>query len=448
MTKYKYWFLVVLLTATVITVAIDLAQSGYRWQMLPVYVSSLLLLLSLVLVKLKIALPLLFPVMAGVGIVSLLATAICSYLYPIFTFPAPTGRYAVGTTSIHLIDRSRLELCTTPKSFRELVIQVWYPTANNNAPKAAYLNNARLTASGTFSHLGAISTHAVRDVPIATAKTAYPVILYTPSWNGYQTDNTFGTQELASHGFVVIGLEHPCSVPMAIYPNGRVIHSNLSADYTSSDAALAKLLRVGAEQLVLRTQDIVFVLDRLPQIASNKLFNNTFNLDKVGIFGHSFGGAAAAQACSIDRRLKAGMNMDGLLFGSAAQQGASQPFFFMQSDYPRPTPADLNSPNGSFRRSKLTDAWGYQQRDRWFQTHGGYDLKLLDSAHMNFSDYPLRSRFKNGGGKISHDLAMKIVNEYTVAFFDRELNGNHSSLLERQSGSPFPEVLFYNYFQR
>lgn len=449
MTKYKYLVLIALLSATVMQIAIELAKGSYRWQMLPVSFSSLLLLSSLVLLKLKRELPLLFPVVAGLGVVSLVATAMFSYLYPIFTLPIPTGRYAVGTTSIHLIDKSRIELCDpTTKSARELVVRVWYPTASHNGTKAPYLDNKRLIPSGVFSHLGLIQTNAVRDVPIATTKTPYPVILYTPSWNGYKTDNTFQTEELASHGFVVIGLEHPCSVPMAIYPNGRVIYSNLSADYTSSDAALAKLLQVGERQLALRTQDIAFVLDRLPQIASTTPFNGNLNLDKIGIFGHSFGGAAAAQACSIDPRLKAGMNMDGLLFGSAAQQGASQPFFFMQSDYPRPQPADLNSPKGSFRRAKQTDAWGYQQRDRWFKNHGGYELKLLKSAHMNFSDYPLRARIANGGGKISHNRAMKIINQYTVAFFDRELNGNRSSLLDRQFGSPFPEVIFYNYNRR
>jgi Platelet-activating factor acetylhydrolase, isoform II len=448
MTRYKYWFLVALLTTTVIAAALDSYRSGYRWQMLPVYIASLLLLSSLVILKLKIVLPLLFPTVAGVGIVSLLTTAVFSYLDPSFTLPVPTGRHAVGTTSIHLIDRSRRELCDpAANSARELVLQVWYPTTSTNGTKVPYRHDARLNPSEVFSDVGAIQTNAIRDVPIATATAPYPVLLYTPSWSGYKTDNTFQTQDLASHGFVVIGLEHPCSVPIAIYPNGRKIYSNLSADYTSSDAALAKWLRVGAEQLALRTQDIAFVLDRLPQIASNKLFNHTLNLNKIGIFGHSFGGAAAAQACALDSRLKAGMNMDGLLFGSAAQQGASQPFFFMNSDYPRPTTADLNSPNGSLRRSKQTDAWGYQQRDRWFDNHGGYNLTILGSAHMNFSDLPLTSPHSRSGGSISTDLAMKIINEYTVAFFDLELNGKHSVLLDRSFGSPFVEVLFQNHFQ-
>lgn len=450
MNKFKYLLLAILSVAIVLSIAIGSLGGNYRWHPLPAFLASILPILStLVLPRLKIELPLLLTGLLGLGIVSLLATAILSYLNPIFTFPVPTGKYAVGTTSIDLVDKSRIELCDpSTKSNRELVVQLWYPTPKTDGVKAPYLNDRRLIPPGIFSHLGKVKTHAILDAPIAATDAPYPVIIYTPSWSGYRTDNTFQTQELASHGFVVIGLEHPCSVPMAIYPNGRVIYSNLSADYTSSDRALATLLRVGEEQLLLRTQDIAFAIDRLPQINRSVTFKSTLNLDKIGIFGHSFGGAAAAQACAVDPRLKAGLNMDGLLFGSAARQGASVPFFFMNSDYPRPTKADLSSTNGSLRRAKQTDAWGYEQRDRWFQQHGGYNLTLLESAHMNFSDYPLRSPIHNGGGKISTDRAMKIVNQYTVAFFDRVLKGKPSSLLlDRQSGSPFPEVVFERHAQ-
>jgi hypothetical protein len=69
---------------------------------------------------------------------------------------------------------------------------------------------------------------------------------------------------------------------------------------------------------------------------------------------------------------------------------------------------------------------------------------------MNFSDYPLRTSIRNGGGSISPDRAMKIINAYTVAFFERELKGKHSPLFSditakndrRRSDRPFPEVIF------
>lgn len=408
--------------------------------------ASLLLIVILERLKLTINLPWLFPTAIGIGIIGALVSVILFYAYPIFTLPVPTGKYAVGTISLHAIDKSRIELCdpTTNTANRELVVRVWYPAIANNSPKTPYFEDARLVPAGLFSHLRLVKTHAIQAAPIATTATPYPIIIYTPSWGGFKTDNTFQTQELASHGYVVIGLEHACSVPIAIYPSGRVIRSNLAADYTSSDAAMANFLNVARSQLDLRTQDVRFILDRLPEFNTHPLLKGSLNLDRIGIFGHSFGGAVAAQACAIDTRLKAGMNMDGLMFGSSAQQGADRPFLFMNSDYPRPTAAELRSTNGSKRRGQLTDEWGFQQRERWLARHGGYNLTLLGAAHMSFSDYPLRSRFVNGGGKIPHTRAMEIINRYTLAFFDRHLKQINLPLLAPKSTSPFPEVIFQN----
>ncbi|PSB59201.1 hypothetical protein C7B77_01765 [Chamaesiphon polymorphus CCALA 037] len=466
MNRFKYWVLIILSVAILASIGIDAMRGNYRWQLLPALISSLVALISsLVLMQLKIRRSsLVFLAVAGLGALGIIASAGFAYLYPLFVLPVPTGKYPVGTTSIDLVDSSRMELCDPhAKSHRELFVRVWYPASKTTGTKAPYLQDPRLFPSGRFSHLNSIKTDAIVDAPLATADAPYPVAIYSPSWSGYKTDNTFQTQELASHGFVVIGLEHPCAVPLAIYPNGRVIYSTLpAADYSSSDAALAKFLRVAEEQIVLRTRDVSFVIDRLSQIdtrlqqlpATDTPPRRTLDLANIGIFGHSFGGAVAAQACAVDPRLKAGMNMDGLLFGSVAKQGATQPFLFMNSDYPRPTAAELHSPDGNRRRSQLTDEWGFQQRERWFQQHGGYNLTLLNAAHFNFSDTPLKSRIDNGGGKISPERAMKIINAYTVAFFDRQLKGKESALLagvaaqpqHRKSGSPFPEAIFENHF--
>lgn len=464
MNRIKYWILIIFCIAVLVSLGMDATRGNYRWQLLPVIISSLVALISsLVIMRSKISSTPVFLAVAGLGALGIIASAIFTYLYPLFALPVPTGKYPVGTTSIDLVDSSRMELCDpNNKSHRELFVRVWYPARKTSGTKAPYLQDPRLFASGRFSHLSLIKTAAIVDAPLATADAPYPVAIYSPSWSGYKTDNTFQTQELASHGFVVIGIEHPCAVPMAIYPNGKIIYSTLpTPDYVSSVTAMAKFLRVAEAQIALRTRDVSFVLDRLSQIDTQlpQLRGNgtpprrTLDLAKIGMFGHSFGGAVAAQACAVDPRLKAGMNMDGLLFGSVATQGAQQPFFFMNSDYPRPTAADLQSPDGSKRRSQLTDEWGFQQRERWFQHYGGYNLTLLKSAHHSFSDTPLKSRIDNGGGKISPERAMKIINAYTVAFFDRELKGKEAPLLvgvatqsqQRQSSSPFLEAIFENH---
>jgi hypothetical protein len=54
---------------------------------------------------------------------------------------------------------------------------------------------------------------------------------------------------------------------------------------------------------------------------------------RVGVFGHSFGGAAAALFCHEDSRGKAGIDVDGAPHGSVIQAGIHRPFMFLLSDH-------------------------------------------------------------------------------------------------------------------
>ena len=68
--------------------------------------------------------------------------------------------------------------------------------------------------------------------------------------------------------------------------------------------------------------DIQFVLNELEKITKNdphNLLTSKFDLSRIGIFGHSFGGAAAAQMCRRDKRCKAGIVIDGALRGEGAE---------------------------------------------------------------------------------------------------------------------------------
>src|SRR5208282_1514586 len=90
-------------------------------------------------------------------------------------------------------------------------------------------------------------------------------------------------------------------------------------------------MRYMEQQLFVRVHDVKFVVDQLEQFnrPSGKFFGARLDLNRLGIFGYSFGGAVAAQACWLDRRFKAGIDMEGSLFGEVAEDGVRQPFFFM-----------------------------------------------------------------------------------------------------------------------
>jgi pimeloyl-ACP methyl ester carboxylesterase len=56
-------------------------------------------------------------------------------------------------------------------------------------------------------------------------------------------------------------------------------------------------------------------------------------MTRVGILGHSLGGAVAAEFCHEDSRCKAGIDIDGAPHGSVVQAGLRQPFMFLLSDH-------------------------------------------------------------------------------------------------------------------
>ena len=135
--------------------------------------------------------------------------------------------------------------------------------------------------------------------------TGYPVVLLSP---GNATNVEFYSalaEDLASHGFVVIGLDHPYQVAavaldadVAVYPG---------------DPPLAQAAQVTEARIDQRVADLAFVLDRLDAgaIGLGALAGH-LDLSRIGVMGHSNGGVAAAQAC-LDSRIDACLNIDGQL---------------------------------------------------------------------------------------------------------------------------------------
>jgi hypothetical protein len=68
-------------------------------------------------------------------------------------------------------------------------------------------------------------------------------------------------------------------------------------------------------------------------------------------------------------------------------------------------------------------------------------MVIRGTTHRNYSDSPFFSplKFLTGAGAISTDRAVQIINQYTLAFFDKTLKGQSEPLLAGVSPD-FPEA--------
>jgi len=285
-------------------------------------------------------------------------------------------------------------------------------------------------------------------VPISQAQATYPVIVYSPSWHGQRDQNKFQTEELASHGYIVVGIDHPYGSRLTVFPDGRIARAQMVAfrDRSSAEALRRSEIYI-AKQLSVRVQDVEFLVDQLEQMnksASGDFFGGRMNLNLLGIVGYSFGGAVAAEECWRDKRFRAGIDLDGSLFGEVAETGISRPFLFLTETIHPPTAVELESANPMKRREAEDNLHDYAIETKSARTYGAYFLGIDGTDHVNFTSPPQSPSFRyylKEAGAIDPSRAMFIINTYTLSFFDRYLRQKAERLLDGPSPE-FPEVHF------
>ena len=136
--------------------------------------------------------------------------------------PKPSGKSQIGTQSIELIDLERLEWFTeNPDDFRKIMIQVWYPTKDYQGQKELYIDygDIRIKAlaeqfeykSFLFKGLTEIETNSFTNAK-PDLNNKVPLIIFSHGLGGNRTQNTVMVEELASHGYVVVAIEHNTSI--------------------------------------------------------------------------------------------------------------------------------------------------------------------------------------------------------------------------------------------
>ncbi len=382
----------------------------------------------------------------------ILCTGICTAQK--ITLPPPTGDYTIGTTHLVFVDETRPELFTEdPADHREVTVKVWYPgDAVKKASAAPYYENAEAIVPrfGYPSTLLDLNTNSNIGIPVGHQEDMYPVILFNHGWGEHAAQNTVLMEELASHGYVVLSLAHHYEAKYWVYPDGDLgflvtesprfqkifgeqskpgIMDLFQAMFTTKGAAAQEsLFRQTVEFMPTFlgesprhwADDIRFVIDQLDSLnRSDERFKGKLDLGRLGVMGMSMGGIATGQACLIEPRIKAGMNIDGGLLGDLADTVVTQPMFYM----------------GSKRFV------GYHEVFADHAAGDAYTLIIGDADHYDFTDFTLLHREHLMIGSVDGQRMLDIMNDYTLAFFDLYLRGKESDLLRGET-KPYAEVDF------
>ena len=379
------------------------------------------------------------------------------------TLPPPAGPFDVGRVTVHLVDQSRIEPLASPPTNRELMVDVWYPAESSTDPAAPYLDATafeRALGLAGFRRQFEGATDAVREgrveiqarlgTPFARSLRSCPVLVFSPGGGMVKEQYSAQLEDLASHGYIVAAITHTYDGIVTVFPDSRtVIYDSKRWPRIPSFEGENNL-----NQLEWHARDIRFVIDELARMSrerSSLPFAQHLDLTRIGAFGHSFGGIAAAHACQIDRRIRACLNQDGAesrkpFLLDARGWGMDQPFMYITRD-PEPAPA----PDEALAEMKITrqqlerlDSTLKAARDAAFErTGGGSYLIRLQSAgtsHMDFSDLPFLGARDSSDAK-NRAGVLAVILSYTLAFFDQSLRGRRSSLLEGGDKAAFITAL-------
>jgi pimeloyl-ACP methyl ester carboxylesterase len=252
-------------------------------------------------------------------------------------------------------------------------------------------------------------------------------------------------EEIASHGYIVFGVDHTYDAFLTTLPNGQVIQA--------IEAATPET----AETLAMRVADVRFVLDQIAALnTSQDALAGHLDLTQLGLIGHSYGGATVAEVCREDVRCKAVAVIDVPLRGAVASVGLAQPILLMDSEVITCDQfvheVEMLSANPPFGLKDLCEAIKADRKqaaEAALKTSSAAShISIVGTRHNSYTDLPFLAQQQPAltprlGGIVSIEAerGWRVSCDYVLAFFGKHLRGEVTTLLDGTSAK-YPDVVF------
>lgn len=229
--------------------------------------------------------------------------------------PPLKGPHSVGHTSKVIEGPKR----TTGLGDSDIGIEIFAPTRNRDGDKLLMQFSPKdyLTKALNAEQLQTLHTHSLDAIePIGKM----PVVIFSHGFGVNPTHYQPLLEEIASHGYLVLSLNHPSSSGYAPFSKEPLVEDYERLTYAQAD-------------------NIRFVIDRL----RNGKFKSLALPGQIILAGHSLGGAASILVSRTDPQIKRCINIDGSLKGDKATSPLIMPTQLIFADHPREKAIALES---------------------------------------------------------------------------------------------------------
>lgn len=332
----------------------------------------------------------------------------------------------IGRRVKEITDFNREESLSDLEVNRKFMISIFYPVKKQwqeeqslvyldlFSPQEEEAEKIFMNMGVRDNHLRSLTTNCYNNAPISTDENN-PVIIYSSGIGVDRDMYLYNINKLVLEGYIVITVGATYDTLFTAFPNEMVYQSKIVQDTPPTDFSFLKKL------VDIRIGDLTLVLDSLADWnQTDNLFGNKFDLNKIGVVGHSLGGATIFELAKCDERVKAGIILDGSLHLISDAEKVTTPFLSIRQE------------NSSLQQMKqiwsneVAEAYGKGQK-LLYDSLGGFKsfIKISGSDHMTFTDVPIIFNPEESV-KLTHDA----INNITLSFFEEFLKGEKSTFSE------------------
>ena len=304
-----------------------------------------------------------------------------------------SGEFKVKTSTYTFTDTNRIETFTDTGENRKITVEFWYPEKTDEK---------------------------------------YPLIVFSHGAFGVKVSNTSTFMELASNGYVVCSIDHPYHAAGTVDTDGKLTLGSSKfmeevIDANSDIYSEEEQFELFKNWMSLRTDDINFVLDTILKNSGNSSEEvyGVIDTNKIGLMGHSLGGAASSQLGREREDISAVINIDGSMLGEYSINKNGEPLI---NNEPFPIPL-LNFYSEYVINELIADPeFVYPNKYISSISPTAFEVCIKGSNHMSYTDLPLfspllanqLSGISGGSSKATVDkyYCIETMNKLVLEFFN------------------------------